>query len=84
MASREGHVDTVRALLEGGADPNAKEKNAGQTALMWAISGGHSAVTEELVKHKADVNIRSKGGREKTVVFSRGFMGRGTSFRSRN
>ena len=58
----EGNLETVRALLEGGADPNAKEKNGGQTALMWAIAERHSAVTEELVQYSADVNARSKGG----------------------
>jgi ankyrin repeat protein len=38
------------------------EKNGGQTALMWAISERHSKITEELVRHKADVNARSKNG----------------------
>jgi uncharacterized protein len=61
-AARQGNVATVRALLAGGADPNAQEKNGGQNALIWAISERHSAVTEELVKHKADVNSRSKSG----------------------
>jgi ankyrin repeat protein len=61
-AARQGGVATVRALLEAGADPSAKEKNGGQTALMWAISENHSAVTAELVKHNADVNARSRTG----------------------
>jgi len=39
---------------------------------MWAISGGHSAATEELVKHKADVNIRSKGGSTALMFAARG------------
>jgi ankyrin repeat protein len=61
-AARQGNLDTVRALLAGGADPNVHEKSGGQTALMWAISEHHSAVTDELVKHKADVSARSKIG----------------------
>jgi hypothetical protein len=32
---------TVRALLKGGANANAAEANAGQTALMVAISEHH-------------------------------------------
>jgi ankyrin repeat protein len=72
LAAREGHVATVHALLEGGADPNAKEKNGNQTALMWAIAGGHSAVTEELVRYKADVNARTKTGFTALMFAARG------------
>jgi uncharacterized protein len=61
-AARQGNLTTVSALLAAGADPNVHEKNGGQTALMWAISERHSKVTEELVRHKADVNARSKNG----------------------
>jgi len=71
-ASRQGGVATVRALLEAGADPSAKEKNGGQTALMWAISENHSAVTAELVKHKADVNARSRTGFTALMFAARG------------
>jgi len=61
-AARQGNLPTVVALLEGGANPNAQEKNGGQNALMWAIAARQSAVTEALVKHKADVSARSKAG----------------------
>jgi uncharacterized protein len=71
-AARKGNADTVRALLDGGADPNAKEKNGGQTALMWATAGGYSAVTAELVQHKADVNGRSKTGSTALMFAARG------------
>jgi ankyrin repeat protein len=50
-AARRSNVDTVRVLLAGGANPDAREVNGGQTALMWAVSERHSAVTEELVRH---------------------------------
>ena len=61
-AARRGNLATVRALLSGGANPNAQESNGGQTALMWAISERHSAVTEELVRRGADVHARSTTG----------------------
>jgi ankyrin repeat protein len=61
-AARRGNLAIVRLMLAGGADPDAQEANAGQNALMWAISERHSEVTAELVRHGADVNARSKNG----------------------
>jgi ankyrin repeat protein len=61
-AASRGNVETVKALLKGGANPNAAEANGGQTALMWAISKKQSKVVDELVKAKADVGAGSKTG----------------------
>jgi ankyrin repeat protein len=61
-AARRGNLAIVRLMLAGGADPDAQEANAGQNALMWAISERHSKVTAELVRHGANVNARSKNG----------------------
>jgi ankyrin repeat protein len=72
QAARLGNVGTVRALLAAGADPNAKEKNGGQTALMWAIAERHSKVTEELVRNKVDVNAQSKNGATALMFAARG------------
>ena len=72
VAARQGNVATVNALLEGGADPNAQEKNGGQNALVWAISERHAKVTEALVRHKADVNARTKGGYTALMFAARG------------
>jgi ankyrin repeat protein len=62
VAAKRGNMDTVRVLLKGGANPNAQEDNAGQTALMWAISQHQAPVVAELVKHGADVELASKVG----------------------
>ena len=59
-ASRAGSARTVSLLLNAGADVNAVEEERGQTALMWAVAQSHSAVTELLLSHGADLNIRSK------------------------
>jgi ankyrin repeat protein len=47
-AARPGRVEAVELLLEAGADIKAKEPNAGQTALMWAIADGHADVVRRL------------------------------------
>jgi len=61
-ASLRGNVDTVKALLKGGAKPDIQEANGGQTALMWAISKHQSAVVDALVAGGADVHLGSKTG----------------------
>jgi len=61
-AAGRGNLATVRALLSNKANPNARELNGGQNALMWALSQRQSAVVEELVKGGADVHAGSKTG----------------------
>jgi ankyrin repeat protein len=61
-AARRGNLETVRALLSHKANPNARELNGGQNALMWALSQRQSAVVEELIKGGADVHAGSKTG----------------------
>ena len=42
MAARTGRIDAVQALLNNGADVNAKETWGGTTALMWAVAEHHA------------------------------------------
>jgi ankyrin repeat protein len=58
-------AQTVRQLLDAGADPNAKN-DAGATALMWAA--GDPAKTAALVDHGADVNAKSADGRTPLLI----------------
>ncbi len=51
-AAWEGHTETVKVLLEAGADVNAKG-NDGWTALMWAEYMGHTSIIEILKKSGA-------------------------------
>jgi ankyrin repeat protein len=55
LAARSGSVETVRVLLDAGADPNAREEERGTNALMQAADQGHAEVIALLVEHGADV-----------------------------
>ncbi|PWU05522.1 MAG: hypothetical protein C5B51_14245 [Terriglobia bacterium] len=59
-ASRSGKLEIVQALLEHGADVNAKENVRGQNALMWAVSQKHADVVRMLLEHGADVHARTR------------------------
>ncbi|MEV5708729.1 ankyrin repeat domain-containing protein [Actinoallomurus sp. NPDC052274] len=52
-ASRHGHIDPVRLLLEAGANPNITE-NYGFTPLHEAAENGHAEVTRALLTAGAD------------------------------
>ena len=53
-ATLRGHTETVRFLLENGADPNFAGKFAGQTALLAAARCGHVEIVDLLLLHGAD------------------------------
>jgi ankyrin repeat domain-containing protein 17 len=59
VASR-GLVETVRFLLQHGANPNMSidSVNPGQTALLAAASGGHAKVVDLLLEYGADFSAR--------------------------
>ena len=44
LAAQSGHLDAVRALLDAGADPRARDANFDSTPDGWAEYGGHPAV----------------------------------------
>jgi ankyrin repeat protein len=59
-AAALGNVETVRFLIDSGADINAKN-DLGATALLWAARDPDKA--RLLIEHGADVNVQSKQGR---------------------
>ena len=59
IASRTGNVDAMTALLDKGADPNARETLRGTTPLMWAADEAHAPAVKLLVARGADVKARS-------------------------
>ncbi|MEO8679542.1 MAG: ankyrin repeat domain-containing protein [Vicinamibacterales bacterium] len=60
VAAASGEVDAVKALVDGGADVNAKDPVRGQTPLMYAAAANRAGVIEFLASHGADVRLSSK------------------------
>ena len=53
----------VQALIEAGADVNAKEKNGGLTPLMLAaLQNENSSIIKALLEDGADINLKSDAG----------------------
>ncbi|CAG5037574.1 unnamed protein product [Parnassius apollo] len=61
LASKDGHVEVVRELLQRGAAIDAATKK-GNTALHIASLAGQEAVVKLLVQNGAQVNIQSQNG----------------------
>lgn len=64
-AALYANADDVQRLLDGGADPNARN-DAGATALMWTV--GDLAKTRLLLDRGADPNARSGEGRTPLTI----------------
>ena len=60
MAAISGNRETVRILIEHGAQVNAKEAEHGQTALMFAAAFDRPDAIDELAKHGADLNLATE------------------------
>lgn len=61
IAAARGKVDEVRALLEGGADPNVRCEH-GVTALHDAVGQGHLEIVALLLQNGANPDIRAEFG----------------------
>jgi ankyrin repeat protein len=57
LAAAAGQVDTVRLLIDNGADLNAKNDD-GSTALMVAALKGHLEIVRTLLAAGADVSVQ--------------------------
>lgn len=60
-AALEGNVPALELMLNGGQDPNARDKN-GRTALMFAVINMHSTAGKLLIDHGADINAVANDG----------------------
>ncbi|XP_063881600.1 uncharacterized protein LOC135111821 [Scylla paramamosain] len=61
-ASCEGHIDIVRQLIKHSANVDHQDDQHGNTALHEAAWKGYSQTAEALVRAKANVYIKNKGG----------------------
>jgi len=59
LVSRTANLAAAKLLLEKGANANAREKQRGQTALMWAAASSQSAIMRELLARGAEVDAKS-------------------------
>jgi len=59
LVVRTGQVDAAQVLIDAGADVNAKEHWAGQTALMWAGAQLQPKMVKLLLANGAQVDARS-------------------------
>jgi ankyrin repeat protein len=62
---------TAKVLLQGGADPNAVDRD-GQTALIKAAAGGYPDIAQILIRYGADVNARDGAGLTALMYAARG------------
>jgi len=67
IAAMEGHTETVKILVDGGADVNARNRGD-NTALMIAVKTGHTDTVKVLIKAGADVNAKTPGGVTALVI----------------
>src|SRR5580704_17683311 len=59
LASRTGNVAAMKALVDHGADVNAKEILRGTTPIMWAADEGHAPAIQFLIQHGANFKAQS-------------------------
>ncbi len=62
LAARQGHLETVMALLEAGADVNAASAGDETTPLLIATINGHFDLGKALLDLGADPNLASEAG----------------------
>ena len=59
IVARTANVAAAKLLLDKGANPNVKEAQRGQTALMWAAASSQGPMMRELLAHGAEVDAKS-------------------------
>ncbi|MGH9336004.1 MAG: ankyrin repeat domain-containing protein, partial [Vicinamibacteria bacterium] len=60
LAARNGHVETVRSLLEGGADINQVSEGSKTSSLLIATMNGHFDLANHLLEKGANPNLANE------------------------
>ena len=68
---RSGRVDAVKILLGHDAQVNAKDKEHGRTALMWAVTDKRPEMVQALIEGDADIHLRSNEGLDALMLAAR-------------
>ena len=68
LAAYNGHEETVRALLERGADPNITNER-GQAPLAGAVFKKENAVIAALIEGGADLDHGTPSDRDTAAMF---------------
>ncbi|TFL16144.1 ankyrin repeat domain-containing protein [Jannaschia formosa] len=61
-AARAGDAEATAGLLPYGADPNALDPGAGESALVAAAAGGHAPLVQMLLDHGAVPDLVDRSG----------------------
>ncbi len=61
-AARDGQMNAIRALVEGGADVNKVSDGEEESPLVMAITNGHLEMAKYLLDHCADPNLAGVEG----------------------
>ena len=69
-ATLRGHVETVRFLLEHGANPNIAGMLASQTPLLVATRGGHVEIVDLLLDYGADFSAVDHPGKLSAIEYA--------------
>lgn len=62
LAARNGNIDAVNALLDGGADINETASTDKATPLVLALINGHYDAAKQLIERGADVKLATSDG----------------------
>ena len=71
MASENGHLETVKHLVENGANINEKNKDR-DTPLICASRNGHLEIVIYLCENGDDINEKDEYGDNALICFSKG------------
>lgn len=59
-AAQEGDIESVKAMIAGGTDPNEKDLIVGSTALHYAAKAGNLDLVKYLVNHSANIHATER------------------------